>query len=216
VSDAKVDMLVAQIPTKLRRRVASQLKIDLKIVSTTLTPTTPQESRYSKLELVESFLQEHAHLGSIDEPDTYFVGRLEMSWGPTFDGKLVYFGGATDRTVLGLAGSRRHVIGAPGTSQVPAGPTSATPDLIAVLRDADPATVGAVPPEQASDGQLGWSEAAAIARASTNMSGLRKTLEFLARRVALRRPDNPPEWVGGLIEGRTVVLGSPLFVAEVD
>src|ERR671925_521852 len=127
-------MLFAQIPTKLRRRVASELKIDLKIVAATLTPTTPQDSRYSKLELVETFLRKHAAVGSVDEPDAYFGGRLEMTWGPMFDG------------------------------------------------------------------QLGWEEAAAVVRASTGQGGLRRTLEFLARRVALRHPENPPEWARHLAD----------------
>jgi hypothetical protein len=210
-------MLFAQIPAKLRRRYAADLKIDLKVVSTTLTSATSEETRYSKLELVESFLRKHSQLGSIDEPGSYFVGSLEMSWGPMFEGKLVYFGGVTEETILGLAGSRRHVIGAPGTTQIETDPTSVGPYLIEVLRTADPAMLDDVPvgPTDRGD-QLGWVEAVAVANATTCMYGPLRSLEFLAKRVAIRRPDDAPQWAAEIVGNRTVVLGSPLFVAEAD
>ncbi|MCI0689871.1 MAG: hypothetical protein L0Y54_21920 [Sporichthyaceae bacterium] len=49
VSDRKVDMLFDQIPRRLRRRLAAEAKVDLKVASVTLTSAHDDHTRYSKL-----------------------------------------------------------------------------------------------------------------------------------------------------------------------
>lgn len=188
VSDAKVDMLFAQIPPRLRNRIAAELKLDLKVVSASVSPKDREENRFSKLALVERYVRKHVELGSVDEPRAYFAGSLRMRWGPLYDGRIVYFGGVTDRTVLGLAGSRRHVVTSMGDSQVYEGGGSGAPDLIALLRSADPNIIG--PSESAhpptTGDQLGEWEAKAIHSASVGMHGSVQELEFIAKRLGVR------------------------------
>ena len=52
VSDSKVDMLYSQMPSGLRDRIAAELKIDLKVVSVSVSGRRSEETRYSKLQLV--------------------------------------------------------------------------------------------------------------------------------------------------------------------
>jgi hypothetical protein len=219
VSDAKVDMLYAQIPARLRSRIAAELKIDLKVISASLSSKDREENRFSKLALVGCFIRKHMELGSIDEPQSYFSGSLRMRWGPAYNGQIVYFGGVTDRTVLGLAGSRRHVITSTGDSAVPEGGMSGAPDLIALLRNADPniiASAESVQPPALGD-QLGEREARAIYSASVGMQGSVQELEFIAKRLATRRADPESRTDANAYDrAKTILLGTPLYVAQSD
>jgi hypothetical protein len=218
ISDAKVDMLFAQIPVKLRNRIAADLTIDLKILSASISSKTSEETRYSRTALVEEFLRKHNELGTVDDPKAYFAGTMFMRWGPLYEGRIVYFGGMTDHTVIGLAGSRKHILTSSGDSEVSLGGGSGAPDLIALLRSADPNIVGPAGLGQLPRGgdQLGW-EADAIYDASTNMSGSVQQLDFVAKRLATRSAD-PARDSGqeGYRFSKTILLGTPVYVAQAD
>ena len=79
VSDAKVDMLIAQIPHDTRQRIANEFKIDLKIVSASRkTDRTAGDNRFARLETVVGYIREYGNVGSVDEPDEYIEGSLRM------------------------------------------------------------------------------------------------------------------------------------------
>lgn len=219
ISDAKVDMLFAQIPAKLRNRIAADLKVDLKIISASITSRASEETRYSRTALVDDFLRKHTDLGTVDDPKAYFAGTMLMRWGPLYDGRIVYFGGMTDDTVIGLAGSRRHILTSAGDSHVNVGGGSGAPDLIALLRNADPNIIGAVGLGHLPSlgDQLGRAEAAAIYTASTSMGGSVQQLDFVAKRLATRgaapTSDSGQDRQGF---GKTILLGTPVYVAQAD
>jgi hypothetical protein len=219
ISDAKVEMLFAQIPVRLRNRIAADLKIDLKIISASINSRASEETRYSRTALVDNFLRKHNELGTVDDPKAYFAGTMFMRWGPLYEGRIVYFGGMTDHTVIGLAGSRRHILTSAGDSEVDVGGGSGAPDLIALLRSADPNIIGAAGLGQFPDlgDQLGWAEAAAIYDASTSMTGSVQQLDFVAKRLATRSAD-PTSDSGHERQGftKTILLGSPVYVAQAD
>jgi Family of unknown function (DUF7019) len=48
VSDAKLDMLFAQIPSRVSKRLSAELKVDFKVVSLTLKPESEPITRYGK------------------------------------------------------------------------------------------------------------------------------------------------------------------------
>lgn len=128
ISDAKVNMLLAQIPHNIKKKVATEFKIDLKILSAShQSETEVEDSRYFKLATVCNFITDYGNVGTVAEPSDYIADTIDMRWGPFGDKEpvkapLVYFGGVAGDTVIGLGGSMNHVIGAPGESDPPSTP----------------------------------------------------------------------------------------------
>lgn len=194
VSDAKVDMLVGQIEPRLTRRRAAEVGVDLKAFSAkwTAEPSAGAD-RAERLERVVRYLEEHGDLGSVDEPGQFFWGLLPMRWG-MFSRSLVYFGGSSERTVVGLGGSGHHVLGSPvpGTPR-PGLVSSFTPRLLAELVGNE---------IQVAD----EAQALALVRQTTeDLMGPPQNVEFVAKRL-----------LHGEVGGTPVLLGSPLYVAMVD
>jgi Family of unknown function (DUF7019) len=193
VSDAKVDMLVGQIDPRLTRRRTAEVGLNLKVFGAKRTVESAGAERSERLERVVRYLEEHGDLGSVDEPGQFFWGLLPMRWGP-FPPASVYFGGASERTVVGLGGSAHHVLGSPppGTP-APGPPRSMAPGLLADL---------------AGDEIQVADEAAALSmvrRVTGALTGPTQNLEFVAKRL-----------LSGDVDGQPVLLGSPLYVAMVD
>lgn len=117
ISDAKVDMLFPQIPHEAKKKVAKELKIDFKIFGASRkTEIEVEENRITRLEAVVAYLSEFGEVGSVDEPGKYINGTMPLTWGPVKvkDSRhtpFVYFSGETRRTVVGLGGSKKHMIG---------------------------------------------------------------------------------------------------------
>jgi hypothetical protein len=207
LSDTKLEMLYAQIPVRLRDRIAADLKIDLKVISVTVKERESVESRFSKARIVVEQLQRDFDVGTVDNPRPYFEGSLQLRWGVYPDSRigepLVYFGGVTQQTILGLGGSARHLIGAvpmpPGSTFSLGG--SALPSILTVISRADQTT------ETADDDDKGDRAALGEVQAFTNgMTGPRQSLHFLAQRLLTGRATDQ--------RYQSVLLGSPLFVAR--
>src|SRR5262245_26427302 len=82
ISDAKVDMLYEQVPQGSLSRLASEVKVDLKVIGVTLKQAeTPQPVRLAKLAIVERYLETGYPIGTIERPGSYFRGRMPMKWG---------------------------------------------------------------------------------------------------------------------------------------
>ena len=210
VSDSKVDMLFAMVPTSLREKLAAELKIDLKLVSATFSERSRDESRYTKLAVVLRYFDREVTVGTVDEPAPYFAGTLVMRWGPIGHGRAVYFGGVTERTVLGMGGSRKHVLHSAGESTVPEPVGSAAPELIDLLRETDPSLGGVSRTrEPVTEEGLSQLDSQAIYDATTGMNGIGQRLEFLARRIAVASGD-----LIGIPQ--QIVLGTPIYVAQAD
>lgn len=214
ISDLKIGVLFSQIQKGTRARLAAELDLELGLLDRTDGALECGESRLIKLSLVRSYIESLANVGTIDEPGEYFGGILKVRWGPyhSFRGEptFVYFGGATKKTILGLGGSARHVIGATGKSE--AHSHSATPVLIAALCK----EFGLPEPEfgrsnflersKNSDGTVRPSNVlVAVELATTQMPGPEQRVEFLAKRLLF-----------GTVQGQNVLLGTPLYVALAD
>ena len=136
ISDTKVDMLLSQIPHEAKKKIATELKFDLKVLSASRKSETDQEdNRFTRLEAVVTFIREYGNIGTVDEPDEYIDDVLPMRWGPYGNlieqTPLVYFGGLTERTIVGLGGSMKHVIGSVGDAYALS--ASITPILVSYL-----------------------------------------------------------------------------------
>jgi hypothetical protein len=146
------------------------------------------------------YLDDFADVGTVDEPGQYFRGRMPMRWGPVGPA-LVYFGGATERTVAGLGGAAGHLHGEKGPAVAFA--PSSLPGIVDGLRGV-----------LAADGATGQPEALAAAHlAHRQLRGTEQELEFVAKRLAYG-PSPYPELDPR--PGMKVLVGSPLFVALGD
>lgn len=214
VSDSKVDMLLSQIDPALTRKRTTELSVNLSVLGGKhATESAASGERTKRLDRVVRYLEDHGDLGSVDEPGQFFWGLLPMRWGPFPTDptlSLVYFSGATERTVVGLGGSGHHVLGSPPPSgQVMS--RSQTPSLLAGLTT-DPgvkALVDAVQDDQPDEEDTADQAAlTAVHRADAVMRGPTQNVEFVAKRL-LHGP-SPAQ------DGLSVLLGTPLYVALVD
>jgi len=201
ISDAKIEMLLPQVPHTVKKKIATEFGIDLKLLSAKRkSEVETEESRISKLETVVTYIREYGNLGSVDEPDSYIEDTLPMKSG-TLGGNLkdgaplVYFGGETNKTVMGLFGSAKHMVGASGVPPAPAGST--TNFILAYLQ-------GTIQTEQTEVFE-------AIHQLLTSMKSPPEQLEFLAKRL-LYEPHFSRR--GG--KKGPVILATPLYVAKAD
>jgi hypothetical protein len=223
ISDAKVDMLLPQVPHEIRKKVAVEFKTDIKIFSASRkTETESDDSRIARLETVLEFLREYGKVGTVEQPDDYIEDIVDMRWGPyasTGNDSIVYFGGDVGTTAIGLAGSMRHVIGNVGSGS----PTvaSLTPFIVKVLVD----ELGLQPPEihpslmNRSDVHTLPFEAVTLANEnmSRGMTGPTQRLEFMAKRLLDSERDlQPDDRPSALQNSKRVLLGTPLYVAMVE
>ena len=215
ISDAKVDMLFPQIPHDIKKKVALEFKMDLKLLSASRkTETESEDNRVARLETVVNFIREYGNVGSIDAPDEYIDDTLEMQWGQYPDSSVVYFGGETNKTILGLGGSLKHLLGNSGIQA--AATNSVTPFLMKYLND-DLAM--RYPDADAKETQQSGQDlpplvATAVRLTSTNMHGPQQKVSFLAKRLAygpVAQFRNDP------VHGdKSVLLATPIYISMAD
>jgi hypothetical protein len=229
VSQAKVSQLYAQVPVKLRQKIAAKFTIDLKLIKAEFEGRQTQESLFSMLEIVTSYLADEALVGTADNPNVYFKEVMPLNWGPYYDRfsgepgtEFVYFGGRTEKTIVGLGGSLTNVIGEVGAQGVAEHSYSGRPMLTRGLRqivEADSFIQG-VNPDTTDALKL-------VNLASGRMGGPRESMEFVAKRLVHGTTDRV-FWVKGErkqfyaqgefeeIDHMNAVLGSPLYVAMAE
>jgi hypothetical protein len=139
ISDIKVDMLLPQIADKAKQKIATEFKLDLKVLTASRRSETEESNdRVTRLEAVSTFIREYGNVGSLKNPDVYIYDSMYLSMAISHKINFVYFGGFAsyqgdnereldsyydiNETVIGLGGSAEHVIGNP------------TPDGITVSR----------------------------------------------------------------------------------
>jgi hypothetical protein len=216
VSDSKIDMLLPQISPGSGGKRKSEFGVDLKVLTAKRTVEPSAGDRIARLETVVRYLRDHGDLGSVDEPGQFFWGLLPMRWGPfpaqagTETGSsLVFFGGRTDKTVVGLGGSLKHVLGSVPDADEPSfgrSPMPALLDGLGLPSDLEDEYVA-----DAVDADLDSADRAALVRVRHAVTSLRwpaQNVEFVAKRL-LQGDD-------GQSDPKSVLLGSPVYVALVD
>lgn len=201
VSDSKVDMLLAQIdPTRIGKRTA-EVGVTLSFFTAKRSVESSVEAaRFARLERVVRYLQDFGDLGPIDAPGQFFGGVMPVRWGSFHGTSLVYFGGETERTVVGLGGSGKHVLG-----------TSGQPDEHALARSVMPSLLDGLAAEPEIGELLGVGTGAdedvlrAVELAAAGLRGPVQNVEFVAKRL-----------LHGQLGNKNVVLGTPLYVALLD
>jgi hypothetical protein len=199
VSDSKVEMFYSQIPDHKRRSIAATLKLDLKVLGIDLTMKPSEDTKFSKLKVLDEYVQAHEDVGTVDQSGQFFKGVMDLRWGIWGDlnrpeDKIVYFSGMTGMTALGLGGSPRHLIGsAPGAVLDGMGGKSNLLRILGALAD-DPDFA-----ELRRQERDAW-VAHAVASSTDKMPGPPQRLGFLARRL-YHEAGSP-----------SVLLGTPVYV----
>ena len=162
-----------------------------------------------KLCAVLADLARAGRIGTVDEPKEYFAGAMPMRWGPCAfpavpqltPSPLVYFGGNTEKTIVGLGGSATHVMGEVGSGKT--GLHSCLPYFIMQLRQELGESLPADIPSEFGDPSL-----IAVFMATTYGKGPSQELEFVAKRLAygpLPSKFGPTK--------KNILVGTPLYVA---
>jgi hypothetical protein len=220
ISDSKIDMLLPQIDPGFSVRHTSEFGVSFKVLTARRTVEPADADRISRLERVIRHLQDYGDVGSVDEPGQFFWGLLPMRWGPfpaNRPSSLVFFGGRSARTVVGLGGSGKHLLGSvPGVGEHDA-PSSSMPAMLdqlgsvseledeLVVEAADGLRDGL---DRADDAAL-----AAVYQAVSRLRGPAQNVEFVAKRLL---HGSGPLAESGHGDGTSVLLGSPIYVAQAD
>jgi hypothetical protein len=211
VSDAKVDMLIAQMPQRLIKRIAAELTIDLKLLRLTLKTVEAPETRFNRVAIVSAYLARRGHVGPVESRKRYLEAEaVPMRWGlvgRNEEESIAFFAGEQADSRIFLTGSPHHVVGA--KPMAPVGyhslPGSYNPPLNVyydVFQDWDE-------PQELSGTAYGYAEqfSEEMGRGSGSLSGRPlEGLSFLARRIDVAHDR----------DGRRRVIGSPLWVAVSD
>lgn len=142
VSDAKVDLLYGQIPPRPLSRIAGELKIDLKVLSVSVSLSQAEQTRYDRLKIVERYVRREYDVTAIENPGVWIEAQMNLRsafHGGRQDGML-FMTGCEGDTLVVLIGSAYHLVAdrsqpAVGESQ------SGLPALFALL-ERDPAERG--------------------------------------------------------------------------
>ncbi len=206
ISDAKINMMLPQIDASWSRKRVTEFGVDLKVASAkrSVEDAGAGGDRIARLERVVRHLEDHGDLGDVDEPGQYVHGVLPMQWGTLSNADGVYFGGRSERTIVGLGGSTAHLLGA--VAGEPPARTAITSSLLPVLIDQLTTLAD-------GDGAASHDHLATVVRAHATLRGPAQTVEFVAKRL-LYGPHPYPELAPR--DDMTVLLASPLYVALVD
>jgi hypothetical protein len=137
ISDAKVDMLLEQLDETKTKKIVTELGFNWKLFSAKRTvEANTEKNRTARVETVVSFLQKYGNLSnSVDEPDQFVSDTMPMDLNVLDgDGKspLMYLNGETEKTIVGLGGSSKFMLGADLTAITM--PRSNSGQILHVLR----------------------------------------------------------------------------------
>ncbi|HVV10539.1 DUF7019 family protein [Amycolatopsis sp.] len=206
ISDSKLDMLLPQIDPGFDGKRRSELGLKLPVLSFKETADHAVHDRTARLERVVRHLHDHGDLGSVEEPGQFFWGMLPMQWGRFPDAEsLVFAGGRSGDTVVGLGGSGRHLLDTPPGAEQPRQAWSNLPPMLeglaSDLEDEIVVDAAAGNPLDLADATA----AATVSRAVDRLTGPAQNLEFVAKRL-----------LHGDFRDERVLLGSPVYIALVD
>jgi len=218
VSDAKLELLLGQIPPKRLSRLAAEFTIDLKLVTMTVqTAAPPEATRYQRLAVVERAIERDEDVSGLEEPSVWFSGKLglrSMIYGGESTG-LLLFTGMWNGTVIALIGSAHHLIGSGAAPEaVPIGYSGSMLPTFFTLLERDQAEWDDRHQVQESNRPLTRRDRPSdqqslqqVIDCAEQITGPRQGYEFLARRLLLGTRLDPDGWPV------RVLIGTPLYVA---
>ncbi len=219
ISDAKVEMLSGQLRRGLGGLIANwKLDVSAGIARIGAEGRSADPTRYRQIDKITRHIRKYEDCGTIDAPGTFVFDTLDVHWGPFgADQRIVFFTGATSKTVFALGGSSSYLLQAPqdGPLNYPRG-GSATWILISAVLEA----FGLTDHPSYSADAAGYSGAlfdalGSLASELDRGPAPATRVEFLAKRLAVGPPARGYRYeLDDKFEAPDVVfLGSPLYVA---
>jgi hypothetical protein len=140
VSRAKVDMLLSQIPEKVRRSMAAELGINVGILNVKVRAEqeTAPENLYLRASALIDHIKKTEQVGTIDDPAAWIEdSQMVKVVHPEGNRDVVFFVGVSESgTRFGLGGSAGHLVTRMSAGEPTIG-WSFMPDLIIELRIAE-------------------------------------------------------------------------------
>jgi hypothetical protein len=208
ISDAKVNMLLPQIPNKIKKKIATEFKIDFKIISASRkTETDTDENRISRLNTVCQFIQDYSDVGTIEKPGEYIFDILEMKYAIFPRRPIVVFWGRTEQSFIALSGSSEHLVGVPPhfVADIDIG-SSHLHGIMSSLHHilSEESKVKALPKlKYENNANNVWR----LLSLENIIEEPKQKIEFLAKRLLVETSSH---------SGSTLIVGSPLYVALAD
>jgi hypothetical protein len=82
ISDAKVDMLIAQIPHDKRKEIADEFRVDFGIVKASHKEDyAADQTRYARLEAVAKYIKSNEWCAPLNHDAPYILDTLPIRWG---------------------------------------------------------------------------------------------------------------------------------------
>jgi hypothetical protein len=218
ISETKIDMLFSQIIKSEDERREASLGFDLTVLKGELKESRGiPANKFKKLDTTIGALTKKGVIGSLEENKPYISGKLRMTWasfGFRSNSPITYWGYFSRKLVLGLAGSKHHLLGEQAGGS--AHSHSLTGPIVNwILRE-----FGDTPPEdedieEAQRHYYDFSDSIdhsdisnAIWLAGSQIKGQRSDFDFVAKvlhRGKHRSYGDTNEW--------EVILATPLYVA---
>lgn len=213
ISDAKVNMLLPQVPGALQRKVSAKFGFDIKVLSGSLeTERATLDNRIARLGAVEEYVVQNEQVGTPSSPASWIHGIVDAKFLDIGNGAILFLAG--DRSsILALGGSARHVIGA--ASEPVQIPMSFAPNFVGQLTSLI---------DKRPDWLLGMDEAdlrrsldsetkqrferwaGIISWAYQHAEAHYQRIEFLAKRLVTTE----------VLPGEIITLSTPLYVSYAD
>ena len=216
ISDSKVDMLLSQMPVATKTKVSAELGFNLTVLTGKIATerNTGLEDRVQRLSAVEKYLLENEEIGTLYQPKSYFVGKGYAIFTAVKEdtSAVFYFMKAAD-TYLALGGSAGHLIGAKPDKSMAFGLSHAEHLLwnLAVLDrmnhlvDKTDEEISEFMGSGVASVEHPWSTIIHYSSHNRKTKSFKRPISFLARKL-----------VHEVYLGNQVILGSPLFVEQVD
>ena len=214
ISDAKVNMLLPQVPGALQRKVSAKFGFDIKLLSGSLeTERATLDNRVARLAAVETYLVENEPIGTPGQPASWIQGTVDAKFLDIGNGAILFVTGDAT-SILALGGSAHHLVGAATPERVGI-PFSFFPGLATQLTSLidnrpdwlvgmDEKTLRSVLAPDVDQGFDAWASVVIWARAHAQ-AGVQK-LQFLAKRLVTTKTQ----------QDVTITMASPLFIASAD
>jgi|SRR6185295_3433137 len=217
ISDQKVDMLLPQIPTKIKHKLSAEFGVDVGVFKARLqSERIAYEDRVHRLAVVERHIRS-GDLGTLDNPKAWISDTAAASLGNFVENdKLVFFIGRSGKSNFVLGGSVAHLISRDPATDVSVG-WSYIQDLLETLEStiANGADLALSEHDLVSSLSLGvghpdspspWYNVIEVVQQRVRGPAIK--IEFLAKRLAVGEASSR--------DGRLPILASPLYVAMAD
>ena len=217
LSEHTITMLYEQIPEHVLQDISVELGIDVKLLAMKVAKgPNGQKKLVARLKAVLNYLEKHDanNIGTVDNPKKYFRGTLPMfsHFIPQGFGvkkpELIYYGGSTQTSIIGLGGAATYVLNKTGTEGTMREVSSALPYLTSLLaKESKIETIFAG--DDWNDDVLSLDAIEYMERYNRKGKQIDK-LKFFAK----LKLDS--EKIEGYDTKKRIILGSPLYVAYSD